>query len=205
VKNVTVRDAHGNEIAFYKSLSNNKKLIESELGERFGSGKYKLCFRVPAKKGKAGEEKKKAHPTTEVIFVGDQPGSTAVVLSGGNFQTPRQYGGGQSLMMLEKMSEILNTMNGFNQKLVKLEEKIDSDEEDDDEEDDDEEDDDEEDSLPQKLGVLIANPKYSNLFRGILTGNPDTIRDTLKTSLESEPETVTELIGECITIILKGR
>ena len=203
MKNVTVRDVHGNEIAFYKNLSNNRKLIEVELGERFGAGKYKLCFRNPAKKtkDKDGKTKKgKAYPTTEVVFVGNAPGAKVAVMP--QHQTGTQYagygGGAQSVIMLEKFGELLNAMNGFNTQLKSLETKM----AERDKEDEEEEEEEEEESITKKLGVVIGNPKYANIFVGLLTGNPPVILATLKNAIDKEPEALTALIGECTEIIL---
>lgn len=206
MKNVTVRDAHGNEIAFYPSLSNNLKLIQAELADKFGPGKYKLCFKAGKKtksttdkNGKPIKKVLKEHPTTRLVWVAD-PSGGAVPLSGNrqasNFnQTGQgQYG---SMLVMEKLSEVANTLSGVMSRLDSLET-----DDDEDEDDDSEGMEDTGGELAKEFGGLISDPKYGKIFAGVLTGNPETIKQTILQSIETEPEVFTELIGKCVTIIL---
>lgn len=103
------------------------------------------------------------------------------------------------MVLMEKLAEVAASMAGIAKRLDALETTKD-DEDDEDESNDD--DDDSADGLAQQFGGLISEPKYSNIFRGLLTGNPDTIRETIVQAAEKEPEVFTELIGKCIAIIL---
>lgn len=207
MKNVTVRDAHGNEIAFYPSLSNNMKLVHAELADKFGPGKYKLCFKasgktvkVEGKNGSMVKKKTKDHPTTRIVWVTDGVGNP-VPLHGLPNMPPTYPGNGGGyngqMVLMEKLTEIAGNMSGIVKRLDSLEAT-----EDDDDDDDDDENDEEEGGLAKAFGGLIAEPKYASIFSGVLTGNPEVIKTTILKAIDEEPEVFTELIGKCVTIIL---
>jgi hypothetical protein len=209
MKNVTVRDAHGNEIAFYPSLSNNMKLVHAELADKFGPGKYKLCFKAPGKtvkvEGKNGsmvKKKTKDHPTTRIVWVADGVGNPVPLSVPANMPRPFSANGGGyngQMVLMEKLTEMAGHTSDILRRLDSLEATEDDDDE---EEEDDEEENDEEGGLAKAFGGLIAEPKYASIFSGVLTGNPEVIKTTILKAIDEEPEVFTELIGKCVTIIL---
>jgi len=187
MKNVSIHDSRGEEIAHFINFPNGKKDQENLLREKFGSGKFRISYRLAKKFTDKKGRVQNGLPRQFTLWVTDESDSTMVYA--GLPQAPK-------FLQKQEVDQMAAIKNMIEEKFKEIEERFEE------EEDEEEEDEDPSGDIKAKIGGLISRPEYSKLFSGILTGDPDKISASFKETSAQNPEIIRALIVDAIQIFL---